>query len=88
VVVRSFGLGDLAVIYQLHCPMAFEGRGATWFQGHDQPRNPYYGGTMLKCADRIDRVLPEQPAATNESQSKAEQKNPPADQSQHESPAR
>jgi Cu(I)/Ag(I) efflux system membrane fusion protein len=88
VVVRSFGLGDLAVIYQLHCPMAFEGRGATWFQGDDQPRNPYYGSTMLKCADQVNRVLPEQPAAADESESKAEQENAPADHSQHESQAR
>ena len=35
VVVHSFGLGDVADIYQIHCPMAFKNRGATWFQASD-----------------------------------------------------
>jgi len=48
-------------VYELHCPMAFGGRGALWLQDNDQTRNPYYGATMLKCADRVELILPENP---------------------------
>ena len=53
VLVRAFGLADAGPVYELHCPMAFEGRGASWLQNNDQARNPYYGATMLRCADRV-----------------------------------
>ncbi len=56
VLVRSFGLGEGEQVFELHCPMAFEGRGASWLQRDDQVRNPYYGATMLKCADRVTVV--------------------------------
>ncbi len=36
--------------------MAFEGRGATWIQADSAVRNPYYGATMLKCADRVEKL--------------------------------
>jgi Cu(I)/Ag(I) efflux system membrane fusion protein len=54
--VRTFGFGEGGPIYQFHCPMAFQGRGAIWLQNDDQPRNPYYGSTMLRCADRVGPV--------------------------------
>jgi Cu(I)/Ag(I) efflux system membrane fusion protein len=60
VLVRSFGVGDVGKIYELHCPMAFEGRGAIWLQDSKQTRNPYYGATMLKCADRVKLISPPQ----------------------------
>ena len=56
VLAKGFGFGDAGPIFQLHCPMAFQGRGATWYQDGDQARNPYYGSTMLKCADRIEKL--------------------------------
>ncbi len=56
VLAKAFGFGDAGPVYQLHCPMAFQGRGATWCQDSDQARNPYYGSTMLKCADRIEEL--------------------------------
>ena len=59
VLVKRFGFGDVGSVYQLHCPMAFNNRGAIWFQNHDEPRNPYYGATMLKCADRIELIAPQ-----------------------------
>jgi Cu(I)/Ag(I) efflux system membrane fusion protein len=40
--VKSFGVGDAGPIFELHCPMAFKNRGASWLQTNDQPRNPYY----------------------------------------------
>jgi Cu(I)/Ag(I) efflux system membrane fusion protein len=53
-VIASFGLPvEAGTVYRLHCPMAFEGRGATWLQADDQVRNPYFGATMLTCADEV-----------------------------------
>lgn len=37
-------------VYKMHCPMAMEGKGASWIQDNDaQVRNPYYGASMLAC---------------------------------------
>jgi len=57
VLAKAFGFGASAPIYELHCPMAFQGKGALWYQNDDQTRNPYFGSTMLTCADRVDRVV-------------------------------
>lgn len=51
---RVFGLAGAEQLYELHCPMAFEGRGATWIQSNDAVQNPYYGVSMLKCADKVE----------------------------------
>jgi Cu(I)/Ag(I) efflux system membrane fusion protein len=56
VVVKTFGVGNKRPLYELHCPMAFKGRGAIWLQNNDQVRNPYFGATMLKCADRVNLI--------------------------------
>jgi Cu(I)/Ag(I) efflux system membrane fusion protein len=56
VLAKGFGFGDAGPIYELHCPMAFEGQGASWYQDNKDVRNPYYGATMLKCADRVAEV--------------------------------
>ncbi len=53
---RMFGLPTDAELYELHCPMAFEGRGASWIQSDDAVRNPYYGASMLKCADKVEKL--------------------------------
>jgi Cu(I)/Ag(I) efflux system membrane fusion protein len=50
---RTFGIQNSDQLFELHCPMAFEGRGASWIQADSAVRNPYYGATMLKCADRV-----------------------------------
>jgi Cu(I)/Ag(I) efflux system membrane fusion protein len=63
VLAKAFGFGDDRTVYELHCPMAFEGRGAVWYQDDDTIRNPYYGASMLKCADRVEKVLHNEPAA-------------------------
>ena len=56
VLAKTFGFGEQEPVYLLHCPMAFQGRGGTWYQNNGQPRNPYYGSTMLKCADRVEEL--------------------------------
>tara|TARA_R110002049_G_scaffold288423_1_gene470918 strand:- start:99509 stop:101629 length:2121 start_codon:yes stop_codon:yes gene_type:complete len=53
---RMFGLPTDETLYELHCPMAFDGRGASWIQSDDAVRNPYYGASMLKCADRVESL--------------------------------
>jgi len=39
--------GDM--LYQFWCPMAFDGRGASWLQGDEQTHNPYMGAVMPGC---------------------------------------
>ena len=56
VLAKTFGFGQLLPVYELHCPMAFGRKGATWYQDNDRARNPYFGSTMLTCADRVERV--------------------------------
>ncbi|MEZ6150333.1 MAG: DUF3347 domain-containing protein [Pirellulaceae bacterium] len=53
---RTFGLPNSDQLFELHCPMAFDGRGASWIQADDAVRNPYYGASMLKCADKVEKL--------------------------------
>jgi len=66
VLARAFGFGEAGPVYELHCPMAFEGQGAVWYQDDEEVRNPYYGATMLKCADRVQQVVHDESAAVPE----------------------
>jgi Cu(I)/Ag(I) efflux system membrane fusion protein len=43
-------------LYQLKCPMALGGEGATWIQNHKETRNPYYGASMLSCG-KVQEVV-------------------------------
>ena len=43
-------------IYQLHCPMAFDGAGADWFSEVAEVKNPFYGDRMLTCG-RVEREI-------------------------------
>ncbi|MDP6762812.1 MAG: efflux RND transporter periplasmic adaptor subunit [Planctomycetota bacterium] len=36
-------------LLRVHCPMAFDGRGASWLQAEGEVANPYYGAAMLRC---------------------------------------
>ncbi len=56
VLAQAFGFGDVGPVYELHCPMAFDGRGAIWYQNNDVVHNPYYGASMLSCADRVEQI--------------------------------
>ncbi len=57
---RTFGFQSANQLFELHCPMAFDGRGATWLQTNDAVRNPYYGASMLKCADKVEKLEEEE----------------------------
>lgn len=62
VLAKTFGFGEPGPIFEVHCPMAFQGKGAVWYQDNEQVRNPYFGSTMLKCADRVEKVVNDEPA--------------------------
>ena len=47
---------DKAMVYQLHCPMAFDNAGANWLSNKDEVINPYFGNKMLHCGEVIDSV--------------------------------
>ena len=42
--------------FEVHCPMAFDGRGASWLQAVEDVRNPYYGSDMLACGSVLGRI--------------------------------
>jgi len=56
VMAKTFALGEATPVFELHCPMAFEGKGAIWYQDDDQVRNPYFGAKMPECADRVEKL--------------------------------
>jgi len=45
-----------AGIYQQHCPMAFEDKGANWLSNESDIKNPYFGKKMLECGDLSDSL--------------------------------
>lgn len=38
-------------IHEDFCPMAFDNKGATWFQSATELANPYFGAMMLRCGN-------------------------------------
>ncbi|MBK7959472.1 MAG: DUF3347 domain-containing protein [Bacteroidetes bacterium] len=36
-------------VYQQHCPMYHDGKGADWISKESGIKNPYYGSMMLSC---------------------------------------
>lgn len=57
-VIACFGASGKAPVYRIHCPMAFEHKGADWLQADKETRNPYYGSSMLKCGDLVETMSP------------------------------
>lgn len=41
-----------------YCPMADEGKGATWVQKDGEISNPYFGAKMLRCGVRKEEGTP------------------------------
>jgi Cu(I)/Ag(I) efflux system membrane fusion protein len=52
-----FGHSGQGVHYQVFCPMAFDGKGATWLQTTAKIQNPYFGSSMLLCGE-VRRLHP------------------------------
>lgn len=46
-VVEYFGLQ--VRVYKMHCPMAFDDKGAYWLSDSEEILNPYFGDAMLAC---------------------------------------
>lgn len=46
---ETFNLQLGQPVFQFHCPMAFDDRGADWLQPKNDLLNPYFGASMLKC---------------------------------------
>lgn len=55
-VLEAFGRERAGPIYRMHCGMAFNNRGAAWLQSNQDVRNPYFGATMLRCADKVEQL--------------------------------
>ena len=49
IVVKQFGIPENRSLHRLHCPMAFDNKGADWLQSDADTLNPYFGVSMLKC---------------------------------------
>lgn len=45
--VKAFGGGQ--ILYQDHCPMANDNKGAIWLSEVKEVKNPYFGGKMNEC---------------------------------------
>jgi Cu(I)/Ag(I) efflux system membrane fusion protein len=55
-IARHFGSTGKSPVYILHCPMAFDNKGAHWLQDNDQTSNPYFGAMMLRCGG-VEEVI-------------------------------
>ena len=43
-------------IYYQSCPMANNGKGATWLSKENEIKNPYYGAQMLSCGKTVETI--------------------------------
>ncbi|HCO96630.1 MAG TPA: efflux transporter periplasmic adaptor subunit [Phycisphaerales bacterium] len=57
-VVVQFGIPESRQLYRIHCPMAFNNKGADWLQADKDIRNPYFGASMLKCGEATEEINP------------------------------
>ena len=55
-VVEQFGAHTDKTLYKIHCPMAFNNKGADWLQMDEDIRNPYFGASMYKCGQVIEVI--------------------------------
>jgi len=55
-VVVQFGIPESQQLYRIHCPMAFNKKGADWLQADKDIRNPYFGASMLKCGEIVKTI--------------------------------
>lgn len=60
-VIRIYGYPGETPLVLVHCPMAFEGRGADWLQKPGEIANPYFGESMLRCGEVKEQIQPLKP---------------------------
>ncbi|MEW6358125.1 MAG: efflux RND transporter periplasmic adaptor subunit [Planctomycetota bacterium] len=56
--IRRLSHAEKAPLIRFKCPMAFNGRGAWWLQVAPELRNPYFGGAMLLCGEKVEEFAP------------------------------
>ncbi len=54
--MRVFGNPLDEALHLNFCPMAFDNRGAQWFQRGDTLQNAYFGAAMLQCGERREAL--------------------------------
>jgi Cu(I)/Ag(I) efflux system membrane fusion protein len=52
-IIEKFGVAGDGPIYQFHCPMANDNKGADWLQKRRELENPYFGKSMPKCGNLV-----------------------------------
>jgi Cu(I)/Ag(I) efflux system membrane fusion protein len=57
---KQFGALGVDSVFVMHCPMAFDNRGAFWLQDNEDLKNPYFGEMMLQCGS-VEEVIPAAP---------------------------
>lgn len=57
--LHVFGHNLSSPVYRVHCPMAFDDRGADWLSPEDKVLNPYFGDKMLRCGEVVGRIAPD-----------------------------
>ncbi|MFD1768778.1 DUF3347 domain-containing protein [Sphingobacterium suaedae] len=48
--------GSSQTLYQDHCPMFDDGKGAVWFSESKEIKNPYYGSKMMNCG-KVEKTI-------------------------------
>lgn len=56
--IDAFGEGGVDSLFQIHCPMAFENKGANWLQQGRAIDNPYFGKAMRTCGEVLRKINP------------------------------
>ena len=44
-------MGSKHDLYYVHCPMAFDNKGAYWMSEEEEIKNPYFGDAMMNCGE-------------------------------------
>lgn len=55
-IARRARLSQNPLLYVMHCPMAFEDKGANWMQRVEELANPYYATQMKRCGEVVERI--------------------------------
>lgn len=51
-------IGSSQKLYKIHCPMAFDDKGADWLSDSREVVNPYFGDLMLSCGFVAEEIEP------------------------------
>ena len=56
VLAQQFGSLGETPLYVIHCPMAFNKKGADWIQNDKTVKNPYFGKSMFSCGKVTETI--------------------------------